>query len=307
MLVVSKAVVALSRVGAVVVLARQLPKGDFGLISFVLLTYMAVTTFAQVGLPASVFYYFGTLGPGCYRRLAYLLAKVLLALSLAAGLLLIAVGMIAAGRGYDVLPLVLPLALLVVLELPTYHIQNVLIAVARTREAAWVNIGFSTALFAAISLPPTLHMPMDAIPMALLGYGTLRLLVTAYLFATRLERSRERLPRSMIRSLFRYSVPLGLAELIWKLNRLVDKYVVMSLLPIVAFAEYSVGSWELPLVPAIHSSGSCLGGCLNILQACCTSVLVDVSLEAPLPCRATLESFGAGLFCPGDFRRCPFL
>ena len=41
------------------------------------------------------------------------------------------------------------------------------------------------------------------------------------------------------------------AQIMWKLNEFVDKYVVMFFLPVVAFAEYTVGSWEIPMVPTI--------------------------------------------------------
>ena len=53
-IVFSKTFAHLSRVVAVVVLARVLLKADFGALSFVLLTYVAVTGLAQIGLPESV-------------------------------------------------------------------------------------------------------------------------------------------------------------------------------------------------------------------------------------------------------------
>ena len=54
-IVISKAIGGVTRIAGIAVLARLLTKPHFGLFSFALLTYLAVTTLAQLGLPGSVF------------------------------------------------------------------------------------------------------------------------------------------------------------------------------------------------------------------------------------------------------------
>jgi O-antigen/teichoic acid export membrane protein len=169
-------------------------------------------------------------------------------------LVLLLIGLIASSRGYDVVGLMIPLAFLVIIELPTYHIQNVLIALGKTKQAARVTVLFSLVLFAAMVVPVALGRPIQAVCYALVGYGAFRVIVTSICFSHELEKTGAALPGDMVWQVLRYSVPLGIADLLWKVNQFIDKYVVMFLLPVVVFAEYSVGSWEIPLVPMIATS-----------------------------------------------------
>jgi len=253
-LVVSKAIGAISRIAGIAILARLLPKSEFGLLSFSLLTYLSVTTLAQLGLPSSVFYYLGIVPRDAHRAFVFLVCRILFYIALGGAALLLLIGWIASTRDYDVLDLMIPLAFLVVLELPTYHIQNVLIALGRAKQSAWVTIVFSLVLLVAMVLPALLGRPIHDVCYALVGYGAFRVVVTSFCFTRSLEKTAAVLPRNMLRRVLEYSVPLGVADLLWKVNQFVDKYIVMFLLPVVVFAEYSVGAWEIPLVPMIAAS-----------------------------------------------------
>ena len=57
-IVFSEAFGHLARIAAVVLLARTLDADDFGRLSFALLTYIALTELAQMGLPESVYFFF---------------------------------------------------------------------------------------------------------------------------------------------------------------------------------------------------------------------------------------------------------
>jgi O-antigen/teichoic acid export membrane protein len=152
------------------------------------------------------------------------------------------------------MPLFLALLLLPALELPTMPVTHVFIATDRAKTAAWLNVIFSAALFAAMVVPTLAGLPIVYVARALLLYGALRLAVCGYLFLRYFGGEREALPAGTAGDLLSYSIPLGVAQLIWKLNQVVDKYVVMYFLPMAVFAEYSVGSWEIPFVPMIANA-----------------------------------------------------
>jgi O-antigen/teichoic acid export membrane protein len=253
-LVVSKAIGGITRIAGIAILARLYPKPEFGLLSFALLTYLTVTTLAQLGLPGSIFYYLGIVQKDAHRAFVFLISRILFFIALGGAALLLLIGMVASARGYDVVALMIPLACLVVLELPTYHIQNVLIAIGKAKQSAWVTIIFSIVLFAAMVLPAVLGRPIQDVCYALVGYGAFRVVVTTICFSKELEKTPAILPSNMVRQVLSYSVPLGIADLLWKVNQFIDKYIVMFLLPVVIFAEYSVGAWEIPLVPMVATS-----------------------------------------------------
>jgi len=254
--VFSKAIAAISRIAAIAFLARLLSKEEFGLLSFAMLTYLSVSTLSQLGLPSSVFYYLGIVPAASHRTLVLLFSRILFYIGIGAAVFLVVIGWIASLRGYDVLGLLVPMAVLGLLELPTLHIQNVLIALGRTKMAAMVTIVFSVGLFTAMVLPAVLGLRIEVIAYSLVAYGVLRVLVSLRCFADCLWTADGDLPAGMMREVIAYSVPLGIADILWKVNQFVDKYVVMFLLPVVAFAEYSVGAWEIPLVPMIAASVS---------------------------------------------------
>src|SRR5699024_11872354 len=46
-------------------------------------------------------------------------------------------------------------------------------------------------------------------------------------------------------------LPLGLSSMVSKLNRYADKFIVSIILPAAAYAEYSIGAQEVPIIRVI--------------------------------------------------------
>jgi O-antigen/teichoic acid export membrane protein len=249
-MVASKIFGAFSKIAAIIILVRLLDKEDFGLLSFALVTYLTVTKLSELGLSDSVFYFFGKYSTArrCY---ALMIARTLFLLGIAGGLLLLIIGAVTDANGYSVLGLFVPLTILALIELPTLPIQNALIAIDRTKHAALVNILFSLMFLVTVTTPAFGGQSIYVITYCLVGYGLFRLIVSALLFNRHFAPDSEALPQGLMREVFAYSIPLSVAQIMWKLNEFVDKYVVMFFLPVVAFAEYTVGSWEIPMVPTI--------------------------------------------------------
>ena len=253
-IVFSKAIGILARISSIMVLTRLLAKDDFGLLSFVLLAYTTVIGLAQLGLPDSVFYFFERIPKESRKSFALLTGKVLFFIGLGCSTILIILTFVAPLRGYPVGGLFIPLIFLAILELPTTPIPNILIAINRAKQAAWFNILNSAMLFCAMVFPAVLGQPLSAIVYSLAGYGVLRFILSAFVFFKNFPGAGGGLPEGMIRTQLQYSVPLGIAQVLWKVNTVIDKFVVMAFLPVAVFAEYTIGAWEIPLIPIIGYS-----------------------------------------------------
>ena len=253
-IIASRAITILARVLSLVVLTRVLAKEDFGYLTFILLAYTTVTTLAQLGLPDSVFYFFGRIESAARRSFVLLTAKLLFGIGLGCSLILVALALLAPMWGFAVGGLFLPLTALVLLELPTTPTANVLIAIDRAREAARYNIAVSLTLFIATVGPALLGQPISVIVYALVGYGVVRFGLSVRLLAKYLGESGASLPRRTARDQLAYSIPLGAAQILWALNRIIDKYVVAGFLSVAVYAEYVIGAWEIPLIPMIAYS-----------------------------------------------------
>lgn len=239
---------------SIIVLTRILSKENFGLLSFLLLAYSTVITLAQLGLPESIFYFFERVPKESRKSLALLTGKTLFIIGIGASVILIVLTFLAPLWGFNVKGLFLPLILLALLELPTIPMPNILIALDQVKEAAYLNIIASLSQFTALIVPALLGQPLSVIVFCLLGYGLIRFGLSAYLFLKNFQQEGGPLPSGMVREQFRYSIPLGFAQILWGLNRQIDKYIVAAFLPVAVYAEYVVGSWEIPLIPVIAYS-----------------------------------------------------
>jgi len=129
-----------------------------------------------------------------------------------------------------------------------------MIAIDRARTAAWANIVFSIAQFFAVVGPASLGQPLMTIMICLLGYGVARFILSNLLFFMNFKGQKGPIAAGMMKELLRYSVPLGFAQILWGLNRQIDKYIVAAFFPAAVLAEYTIGAWELPIIPTIAYS-----------------------------------------------------
>ncbi|HEX9652791.1 MAG TPA: oligosaccharide flippase family protein [bacterium] len=253
-IVFSRAVTITTQMLSLVILTRVLSKENFGLLSFLLLGYSTVVTLAQLGLPESIFYFFERVPVTARKSLALLTGKALLLTGLGASVILIAMNFLAPVWGFAVNGLFFPFILMAFLELPTLVLPNLLLAIHRAKDAAWFNVIVGILQFTAMVVPALLGHPLSVIVAALMGYSVLRFAISALLFLRHFKGSPEPLPKGLLREQFHYSIPLGISQILWGLNRQIDKYVVAAFLPVAVYSEYVVGSWEIPLLPAIAYS-----------------------------------------------------
>lgn len=253
-IVISRTITVVVQMASMMVLTRLLTKEDFGVLTFLLLLYSSILTLAQLGLPESIFYFFEQVKPESRRNFALLTARTLFRLALAASIVLVVFNFVAPLWGFQTHGLVLPLILLVLFELPMLPMPNVLIAIDRAKQAAWLNILSSVTQFAALTIPAVLQQPLAVIVFALLGYGFVRFSLSWFFFKRNFPEKGTPLPMGMMWEQLRYSVPVGIAQILWGLNRQIDKYIIAAFLPVSVYAVYVVGSWEIPIIPTIAYS-----------------------------------------------------
>ncbi len=255
---ISRAVTILAQIGAMAILSRTLDKEtDYSQLQYLLLIYTTAQIFGQFGLPDSIFYFFEKYPPEKRKSIARYISKILMWSALACAGLLLAIGWWGTmdPEYQSARPLLWMFMALVVLELPTIPVPNILIALDKAKSAAWFNIFVGATQFLAMTLPLLLPNPLYWIAVGLMIYGLLRMLVGAFIYFQNFKQDKLlALPEGFLKELLYYSIPLSLAQLFWALNRLVDKYVVKEFLPPETFAEYSNGAWELPIIPTIAYS-----------------------------------------------------
>lgn len=251
----SRAVAIITQLLAGVVLSHALTKPENAVVSYlVLMLYATALSFGQLGLPDSIFFFFEKMPADKRKAFTLLLSKTLFLLAFGAAAIMLTVGWLGSTReGFgEVRTLIWAMVAMLLLELPTTHLPNVLIALDRAKAAAWFNVFTGTAQFMAMTIPLLLPDPVSAIPIGLLIYSALRFGVGVSLFQKLFKNEPlAELPDGTMREVLRYSVPLSLAQIFWVLNKQVDKMVVQWLLPISVYAVYDRGAIELPIIPTI--------------------------------------------------------
>ena len=254
-LVISRAVTIIAQLFSIVILTRRLSVEDFSLISFLLLAYSTVLTLGQLGLPDSIFYFFEKVGGKSRKAFAMLTAKLLFLISIAGSIILLVIEFVAPLGGRELNGLLFPFMLLLMLELPTIPMPNILIAIDRTNEAGLFNIFVGVTQFLALVVPAVLGYSVSYIVYSLLSYGLLRFLLSSFFFVKNFRKEKcLKLPHGIARTVFRYSIPLSIAVTFWGLNRQIDKYIVDWFLDDISFAKYIIGAWEIPFLPTIAYS-----------------------------------------------------
>ncbi|MEO1260918.1 MAG: oligosaccharide flippase family protein [Bacteroidota bacterium] len=254
---VSRAITIIAQIAGLAIMGRVLPKEVVAQLNYLLLIYGTAQIVGQFGLPDSIFYFFEKYPPENRKSIAQYISKILMWTALGSALILLVIGWFGTmDTEYGaVRPLLWMFMALVVLELPTIPVPNILIALDKAKGAAWFNIFIGVSQFLAFTVPLLFDDPLYWISLSLLAYGVLRLLLSAFIFHNNFrQESTVSLPKGFLKELLYYSVPLSLAQLFWTLNRQVDKYVVKEFLPAETFAEYSYGAWELPIIPTIAYS-----------------------------------------------------
>lgn len=263
-----------------ITVVRLLSKTDFAIMGYILMIHEVARNVAVLGFPDSVFYYFERLTTTARRGFALQTIATLLLSGTVAGLAILGFNFFLPDllsqwpeESIRVLQHFLPLmALVSVLEIPTWPTTNILLASDRQKGAAWYEMSTSIVAFCALVLPLTLGYGLELAIWSLVGYSVIRfvgslvllviilpkdaLLADTLLDLTTTEKRENQgdyrmESRISLTDQAKFALPLGLSSLVGRFNKYIDKFIVSIFLVNTAYAEYSVAANEVPLIRVI--------------------------------------------------------
>lgn len=252
---------------------QLLVKQDFAIMGYILMIHELARNLATLGLPESIFYFFERISLRQKARFTGQTFALLMVAGLVAGGCILGISTILPfilpewnPQAVEQLQRVLPwLALVVVLEIPTWPVSNIFLALDHQKDAAWFETLTSAVLFGAIVVPIALGYGVVGAVFGMVVYATIRALGSTLWVMVRLRQTskKDTLLESVdaaqdsfhenvsILAQLRFSLPLGLSSYVNKLNRNIDKVVVSVLLPVFALADYTLGAQEIPIIRVI--------------------------------------------------------
>lgn len=252
--VFSRILTALSTIISASCLTKLLSQTDYALLNFLLTSYLTALTLGQLGLPESVFYFFEKIPAAARKSLVLLVGRILLMLGAASCLIFVILTFVAPHWGFPVENLYLPLGFVVAVDLWSMMMPNVLIALDKAKQSAWLNVISGIAQLSSLVIPAALGYPVQTILWCFACYGMVRFVAAATFFKACFPGKGTPLEKGMVRRLLNYSVPVSAAQILWGLNKQLDKYVVAAFLPASVYAVYTNGAWEVPIIPTIAYS-----------------------------------------------------
>lgn len=245
---------------AIVIATIQiLSKTDFAIIGYLLMIHEVARNLATLGFPDSVFYFFERVSGSAKRAFVNQTTLILLGTALIAGIFILLVGYFAPSfltewspDSIEQVQYLLPfMALVAVFEIPTWPVTNILLALDRQKESAWYEMITSLLTFLLLVGPLALGYGLDIAVYGLVAYALIRFIGSWVWMRVVLPEGKLSDSEISVRRQVNFSLPLGLSALVNKINRYVDKFVVSILLPVAAYAEYTIGAQEVPIIRVI--------------------------------------------------------
>lgn len=218
----------------------------------VLLVYESAIALGSLGLPDAVFYFIGRT-PEKAAAIVRQTSALLLAAAVPATIVASIAALVMSEGPLDLTAAIPWLALVILIELPTQPAVNQLIASGYAGTASLLFLGFSILRTGASLAPLVIDIPLDSIPITMALLGTTRLLAHVIILQKLfpLPPGEGWFDKKMLRTIFLFALPAGMAVTVGKINPQIDKYVVKLMLGEQVFAEYSAAAIEIPMVTLI--------------------------------------------------------
>jgi O-antigen/teichoic acid export membrane protein len=243
----------------VIATIKILSKTDFAIIGYLLMIHEVARNIATLGFPESVFYYFERISGSARRGFILQTVSILLVTAFVSAILVYGISFVvpsllpdwelpAVDQVQDLIPL---MAVVVLFEIPTWPTTNVLLAANKQSQAAWYEMLTSALIFVCLVGPLSLGYGLEVAVYGLMGYAVVRFFGSWIWIHTALPAGRMADSNIPVKQQIDFAVPLGLSSLVSKLNRYADKFVVSVMLPASAYAEYTIGAQEVPVIRVI--------------------------------------------------------
>src|SRR5205085_3792063 len=249
-------------------LVRRLSQTDLGLYRQVFLVVASATNVLPLGFHMSAFYFL----PRERERQGQIVLNItlffaLVAATAALALYLRPVLLVSIFNSAELVPFAPLISLLLLLWVGTSHLEYLAMANQEVRVAT-VLIVLLQLTRAILMLGAALTFgTVHALLWAAVGQGLLQLLALAIYLQVRFKPFAGRFDFDLLRRQLSYALPLGLAGLLFAMQLDVHNYFVSHFFGAAAFAIYSTGCFDLPLIQILSDSvGAVMIPRVNVLQ-----------------------------------------
>lgn len=257
--VFSRIITTVIDLAIVIATLQLLSKTDVAILMYLLMIHEIARNMATLGFPESVFYYFERVGGSARRAFVLQTVSILLITALIAGVIILGVSYFAPTllsewepastlQVQNLLPWV---ALIALLEIPTWPTTNILLALDRQKDSAWYEMSTSLLVFVCLIGPLMLGYGIEVAMLGFVVYGVIRFVGSYIWLQLVLPEGKISDSEVSLKEQVNFSAPLGFSALVNKINRYADKFIVSVLLSATAYAEYSVGAQEMPIIRVI--------------------------------------------------------
>ncbi len=247
----SNILTAINQAVILIVLARVLEKAILGDVFKLIMIYTTAVLIGNFGFSDNPYYFVPKLPPASHGRFLSQCMRILGITGLVAGCLSFLVFLYFFGN-----PLIGAIFIgVITLELATSITPDFLVATGRAAASALFNVVLSLIrVFVIIGICLYATDVILALAYGFLAVAMIRLIFSLLLNRTVLTRDQGPLPPGFLKQQLDFGIPLGFANLTMRINKQVDNYVVAFYFSSSMFAEYTVGSWEIPMILKIPYS-----------------------------------------------------
>ena len=265
-LLFGKIVSTLGEAAAPIILIRLLSKAEVGVLSAVMLIYTTLALVLTSAFPATLMYFLPAREAPERRALAVRMSALMAGLGGVLGAVLFALGLAGWALGghhsaadqaerslFDPATLfyLLALAPYPLGDLPSRLLPNLLVIEGRAPAAATVGVVKAVSTAFATLLPVALGWPLHVV----IGFTSLVSLLNGALlpyYVSLLYRGVPRVEAPVSsREIIRFTMPLGVTDVVGRLNSELDRYLIAATFPVARFAEYRAAAWQVPLIKEI--------------------------------------------------------
>lgn len=240
-----------------IVVVRLLGKSDYGVLAFLTMLFMTGRDLAQLYIPESLLYFAPKVTRPELRGLVRQSMLLLLGLGAGAALVFVAFALgpsVFLGGREGITQHLLLIGAMSVIGFPASVFGPLFIATNNHRKSAGVALLVTLANAAGALVPAALGCSITWILAAQCAAQALRLALSYRLYA-RLFRGVPTAPfPGGVRAQLAYVVPLSATRFAGLFNQKLDKFVIGLFFSAGLFAEFSLGSQELPLVSVLAYS-----------------------------------------------------
>ncbi|AKT41684.1 oligosaccharide flippase family protein [Chondromyces crocatus] len=234
-----------------ILVVRLLPKSSYGSLAFVMMLYTTARDLALFYIPESLLYFANQISRAELKGLVRQSMALLLGLGALVALLLAALalspGLFLDGRD-DLTALLLLAGVTAMLGLPGSVFGNVFIATNRHRASAGISLVVTLVGTVTTLVPAVLGWHVAWILVGQNATTALRLALSYRVYQGLFPGVKTAPFPGGVRAQMRYVTPLAVGRFAGLFNQKLDKFVVGLFFSAAAFAEFAIGSQELPLV-----------------------------------------------------------